>query len=247
MPVNFKNFEYSYIGTSGKRVFVPSEHGRKIGCELKARIEEEIAFEPVFYHLAKGGHVAAMHSHRANAYFAKIDLKSFFYSIGRNRVSHVLYERGIEKAGFYAKWSSVKNPYTPPSYALPYGFVQSPILATLVLRDSALGAFVLSLPSDVTASVYLDDIALSSNDEKLLSCSFQQLLDAATTANFQLNSQKVVQPTDSIVLFNCELEYARTAVTAARRAEFYSVERSSESMSAFEDYCEVVEGELKAC
>jgi hypothetical protein len=71
--------------------------------------------------------------------FARLDLENFSYSIGRNRVRHALRTLGIAHSEHYAKWSTVKNPYGNPSYALAYGFVQSPILASPVLDRSALG------------------------------------------------------------------------------------------------------------
>lgn len=241
MTVDFRNFEFSYKGPKGKPVFVPSERGRRIGRELKELLESKVAFDPIFYHLAKGGHIAAVHSHRKNAFFAKIDLRNFFYSIGRNRVAKVLYENGVPKARHYSKWSCVKNPFGSPSYALPYGFVQSPILATLVLRDSALGRLAIRLADVVTASVYLDDIAISSNDKSALAEAFSCLMLAVTESNFQVNEQKSVEPADQLTLFNCEVTYAHTAVTAARRNEFYSVARTDSSVAGFEKYCEVVE------
>ncbi|MGH7455587.1 MAG: reverse transcriptase domain-containing protein, partial [bacterium] len=132
---------------------------------MKRLVEDATNFEAFFFHLRKGGHVAALHEHRRNRYFARIDLKNFFYSISRNRVARALHEIDIPRAGFYAKFSCVKNPYdepTCPTYALPYGFVQSPVLATLVLSRSVLGCYLRAIQSDVTLSVYMDDIAISS-------------------------------------------------------------------------------------
>jgi|CXWL01.1.fsa_nt_gi hypothetical protein len=245
MTVNFRNFEFSYNSPKGKPVFVPSERGRRIGQELKELIESKVAFEPIFYHLAKGGHVAAIHSHRNNVFFAKIDLRNFFYSISRNRVARALHEAGVSKVRHYAKWSCVKSPNESPAYALPYGFVQSPILATLVLRDSALGQLAIRLADTVTTSIYLDDIAISSNDRPALESAYSSLVLAVDKSNFEINETKAVGPTSKMTLFNCELTYALTAVTAARREEFYSVARTDASVAGFEKYCEVVaQGDL---
>ena len=160
MTVKFETYRYSYL-RKGKPVFVPSERGEAIGRELKAKVEAAINFEDIYYHLREGGHVAALHAHRDHRYFARVDIERFFYGISRNRVARELHGIGIEKAGYFAKWSCVKNPFEEPRYALPYGFVQSPILATLVLTRSGVGAFLRGLPENVTASVYMDDIALS--------------------------------------------------------------------------------------
>lgn len=133
MVVRFENFEFSFK-LKGKPVFKPSARGEAIGYDVKERVERAVAFDPFFYHLREGGHVAALHAHRNHPFFARIDIERFFYGISRNRVGRALADVGIPRAGFYARWSTVRNPYIDPRYALPYGFVQSPILATLVLR-----------------------------------------------------------------------------------------------------------------
>ncbi len=127
MPRAFGNCDYRFDTPKGKPVFVPSAEGRKVGSELKSKIEAVFIPAPYFYHLVTGGHIRALHDHRNNNFFAKIDLENFFYSIGRNRAAHSLQELGFNRAEskFYSKWSTVRNPYGRPSYSLPYGFIQS--------------------------------------------------------------------------------------------------------------------------
>src|SRR5690606_5864376 len=129
MPVRFHNFDYSYP-RKGKPVFVPSPRGKQIGYDIKGQVEKAYAFDSFVYHFRPGGHVVALHAHRNRAVVSRIDIDSFFYGIGRNRVVRALHGIGIARANHYARWSTVKNPYAEPSYALPYGFVQSPILAS---------------------------------------------------------------------------------------------------------------------
>lgn len=141
----------------------------------------------------------------------------------------------------------MKNPYEQPGYALPYGFVQSPILATLVLMHSGAGAFLRGLPDNVTASVYMDDIALSSDDLEAIQAAYAGLRQALQGSNFTINENKAQGPDEAIVLFNCELSQRFASVLSARREEFFEKERSAASVAAFARYCSQVEkGNKKA-
>lgn len=243
MTVAFENFAYSYVNNKKKWVFAPSARGREVGEQIKETIESLTTFDPIYYHMRRGGHVAALHMHRSHRFFAKIDLANFFYSVGRNRVVRSLKLLGIQRAVNWAKWSCVKNPDEGMSgYVLPYGFVQSPILATLVMRDSALGTRLPGLSPNVAASVYLDDIILSANDKGVLDAAFEQVLVAVAEAGFRVNLEKLVAPTDSMIVFNCLLEFANSEVTQSRRAVFYGEAHTSESEEAFERYCGAVQG-----
>jgi hypothetical protein len=143
---------------------VPSDEGRKIGQELKRKVERRFSPPSFYYHLRDGGHVAAIHAHRSKKYFARVDIENFFYSISRNRVARALRQLDLAGSERYAKWSTVKNPYSNPSYSLPYGFIQSPILASIVLAQSPLGACLTEIAERVLVSVYMDDIAISGNN-----------------------------------------------------------------------------------
>jgi len=242
MPVQFENFEYSYT-KGGKPYFAPNDRGRRIGGDIKRRVEKAYQFEPFVYHFQPGGHVAALHCHRPQAHFAKADIRRFFYSISRSRVHRALSGIGIPRARHYAKWSSVKNPYLDPRYALPYGFVQSPILATLVLMESAVGATLRDVfqQGAVVVSLYMDDIALSSDDFPSLAEAFERTLAALGEANFELSQNKVCAPTAALDLFNCDLETGRTGVRQERVDKFYETPRTPESINAFDLYRDSVE------
>ena len=218
-----------------------SERGREIGLQLKQEVEARVAFDTFYYHLQKGGHVSALHSHRPHRWFARVDIERFFYGIGRNRVAGALAEIEIPKAGYRAKWSTVRNPYENPRYSLPYGFVQSPILATLVLMRSNVGRFLRSLPPSITASVYMDDIAISGDDEAELIEAFEELCNVMHEANFVLNRDKLEAPAAAIELFNCDLLHEMTAVREERRALFFDEPHSPASEDAFLRYCDRVE------
>ena len=240
MPVRFWNFAYSFKNTKGKPVFVPTAYTRRIAGELKPIVTAAVDFERHYYHFAKGAHIAALHAHRENRFFGRIDLRNFFYSVGRNRVKAALQEIGVPCAEHYAKWSTVRNPYDGPRYSLPYGFPQSPLLATLVLRRSALGIALDALPGEIMKSIYLDDIAVSSNDLGSLSDAFEQLKAAVGDANFDINDDKTREPSDQIDLFNCDLRHGSTTVQTDRVEAFYARDPTPRGIAAFEGYREKI-------
>lgn len=240
MPVAIHNFDFSYQ-RKGKPVFVPTSTGRRIGREIKAKVKAAYEFGPTFFHLAQGGHVAAMHHHRDNAFFCRIDIERFFYSVSRRRVQSALDRIGVGTARHYAKWSTVSNPYGDPAFAVPYGFVQSPILASLVLATSDTGAFLANLPQPLRASVYMDDIVISGGTEADLREIYEATIDLLSKDGFQANADKLRPPSAEIDVFNCDLAKGYAAVSEGRREEFYSVDRSPASAEAFEAYRESVE------
>ncbi|MEL7700049.1 reverse transcriptase domain-containing protein, partial [Citromicrobium bathyomarinum] len=211
MPVAIPNFSYSY-NRNGKPIFVPSKIGRRIGQELKQAVEKAYAFDPIYYHLRKGGHVAAIHDHRKNKLFARIDIANFFYSISRRRVQSALERTGIGNERFYAKWSTVSNPFGNPPYALPYGFPQSTILASLVVASSDVGRHLCGLPDDVHVAAYVDDISLSSDDGDALEAAYETTLRALAADGFAISTEKLRPPSEAIDIFNCDLSEGVTTV-----------------------------------
>lgn len=89
-------------------------------------------------------------------------------------------------------------------------------------------------------SLYMDDIALSSNDRPALSDAFVRVLEALEVANFELSPSKVCAPTARLHLFNCDLETGQTEVREDRIDKFNAEVRSQESVLAFDRYCETV-------
>jgi hypothetical protein len=148
---------------------------------------------------------------------------------------------GVANAAFYAKWSTVKNPYEIPRYSLPYGFVQSPILASLVLATSAVGEHLCSLPAGVKASVYVDDISLSSNDLMALEAAFRATVDIFHADGFAVSAEKLRPPATAIDIFNCDLAHGYTKVRDDRIAKFIDNDPSAAAEGAFVAYCASVE------
>ncbi|MCW1950999.1 MAG: reverse transcriptase domain-containing protein [Octadecabacter sp.] len=239
MPVQFENYSHAFK-RNGKPVFAPSSLGRRIGMDIKARVENTYAFEDFYYHLRKGGHVAGLHSHRENRYFCKLDIENFFYTISRNRVVRGLRAISIPRSSHYGKWSCVKNPFEDPSYALPYGFVQSPILASLVLAQSALGAALSRSATQVNVAVYVDDITMSSSNLSVLQSCYSALFEAFDIAGFSANKGKCTPPCETLSVFNCSLSQNETLVHPERISEFHSVSRTASSIYGFGLYCDSV-------
>jgi hypothetical protein len=178
-----------------------------------------------------------MHHHRDNHFFARIDISNFFYSISRRRVQSALDRAGVANARFYAKWSTVVSPFDDPKFALPCGFVQSPILASLVVATSDLGRHLVGLPTNIKAGVYVDDISLSSDDEAALLAAYNATLEVIAADAFAVSAAKLRSPAQMINIFNCDLARGIARVTDDRVAEFLSSNPSRESKAAFLTYC----------
>ncbi|MDX0624219.1 hypothetical protein GOD70_25960 [Sinorhizobium medicae] len=240
MAVAFENFLYSFM-KNGKPVYAPNAISEKIGADITRQVKKAYKFDSFIYHFKDGSHVVALHKHRVNKFFCRIDISRFFYSVQRNRLKRVLKELGIFRAEYYAKWSTVKNPFDGGGYVLPYGFVQSPILATLVLAKSAIGNYLRGVDPSITVSIYMDDICLSGPDQAALQLVFDGLLAAVAEAGFELNDDKTRPPAEQIDVFNCSLENGDTRVLPERKDEFYATDHTRAGEESFERYCEIVE------
>ncbi|MBY0323299.1 MAG: hypothetical protein K2X72_31570 [Reyranella sp.] len=237
-----ENYTHKYLHR-GKHVFVPTERCVRKGRRIIAHFRG-IPFPQHFYHYQSGGHIAALHAHLANSFFFKIDIQSFYYAIARQRVTRVLMRYRMQGALTHAMWSSVATPYRGrlPRYVLPIGFVQSPLLASLVLLHSPVNdAIVRAQERGVTMSVYLDDIVGSHNDQALLQEVYDDIRQACVEGEFIPNPSKLTPPSSAIVAFNCDLVQGSANVTPERVAEFYAdADRSALSMQSFEEYRERV-------
>ncbi|WP_245511722.1 MULTISPECIES: reverse transcriptase domain-containing protein [unclassified Mesorhizobium] len=226
---------------NGKPIFVPNPFGEELGRKLKRRVEKKYTFDKFIYHFKEGSHVVALHRHRKNAFFCRVDISRFFYSIKRNRLKRILKDIGIPKPEYYAKFSTVKNPFEGGGYVLPYGFVQSPILATLVLAESPIGTYLRGLPATIAPSVYMDDLCLSGPDHAALKEAFDGLVRAVAEAGFTLNDDKTREPAEKIDIFNCLLENGNTAVLPERIDEFFAEDREAAAVESFETYVDIVQ------
>ena len=105
-------------------------------------------------------------------------MKSFFgYKIAREIA---------EKSTVQCPHSNVKK------YVLPFGFVQSPILASFCLHKSRLGVYLDKLyeSGDFKVSVYMDDIIISGKNLEYLKEILVELNRISDHSGFQLNQKK---------------------------------------------------------
>lgn len=224
----------------GKFIYVANKICDRRGDDIIA-FGKTILLPDYFFHYKPGGHVAALHRHILNTHFFRIDLQNFFYSISRNRVARVLRQFSFPRnARTYSEWSTVRNPYpNGPSYVLPIGFRQSPILATLALYNSAVASAIEdALRRGVFVSVYFDDFIGSSTDVRELTEIYNGILNACVQANLVANYNKLIPPAQAIVAFNRDLAHGMVKVTKERmyRAE----DAGGTAQKAFSAYCDRV-------
>jgi hypothetical protein len=237
------NYQFKYK-TRGKFIFVPNERCERKGRRIIEFFSRRVVFPDYFYHYRSGGHVAALHAHIANSLFFKIDIQNFYYSIARERVTRVLRDHRYSGAQTLAKWSCVANPIAGSArkHVLPIGFVQSPLLASLVLMKSpVMDAISRAIANGVCISVYLDDFVGSHNDTAVLAVAYDDIRVACANSGFIPNPNKLTPPSTAITVFNCALEQGSALVTPERVAKYYSQpNRSPSTDDAFEDYRSLV-------
>jgi hypothetical protein len=220
MPAKWSNrFELK----PGRWVYVPTEDARSTGIAIKHSIEAKWAVPDYYYHLQSGGHVAAIRSHLGNSWFLRADIQNFFGSISRTRITRCLKPMfGYTVAREYAVASTVQHPGEKGKASLPYGFIQSQLLASICLHESALGRFLHRVhgKAGVSASVYVDDIIASAPEPEHLEEIYAGLGLAAKRAQLVLNPQKGTPPTRQISAFNILLSEAAMSIEPARLTKF---------------------------
>lgn len=231
------NYEYKYKAR-GKWFFAPNDKCERRGRRMLQFFKKRVVFPNYMYHFRKGGHVAALHAHLNNQLFFKIDIQNFYYSIARMRVTRALREWGYPGAGTFSMWSCVRNPGPGPKHALPIGFVQSALLASLVLMKSQVAdAIKRAIANGVCISVYLDDFVGSHNDPAVLTAAYEDIRAACVDAGFIPNPGKLTPPSAAITAFNCDLTNGSAKVTPARVNKYWaSPDRTPMSDAGFVQY-----------
>lgn len=205
-------------------IFNPTKESIAQGKEIKDAVQERWTLPSNYFHLLPGGHLAALNVHKADKFFVHLDIAKFFNSINRSRVTRSLKELfDYETSRKYTLISTVKHPAKSPAvYMLPYGFVQSPILASLCLRYSTLGRKIdnLSRATSIQVSVYMDDIIISGNDSDHLGKIAEEVKESADRSGFTLNTAKEEGPSATITVFNIKLTNASLEIKPTRYEEF---------------------------
>ncbi|MEQ5802919.1 reverse transcriptase domain-containing protein [Halomonas sp. H10-9-1] len=209
----------------GSWVYVPTKETSEEGRLIKDKVENFWKVPKYYYHLKSGGHVAALRSHAHHKFFARLDIKNFFSSVGKSRITRSLKGYvGYPKARDIAEKSTVTHPNNGgESFAnvLPFGFVQSPVIASLCLSKSALGRFLSEVYKDkrFSVSVYMDDIILSSDDADRLRYVYDEARRLAERSRFPINDRKSEPPSGKITAFNIELSSNSLEITRERLGE----------------------------
>lgn len=208
-------------------VYVPSEGSRKLGQTIKEHISSNWDIPEYFYHFKSGGHIEAAKLHLNHHYFASIDLKHFFSSLSLSRVTRALKKFWrYEDARTLAKSSVVKCPddATGQSTMIPFGFIQSPIIASLCLEQSHLGTVLnefYGVPN-IKVSVYVDDIIISGNNLEQLEQQYNYLLMAVEKSGLKTSENKNQAPASEITVFNMQLKHQSLQLEEDTLNEFHS-------------------------
>jgi hypothetical protein len=214
-------------------VYIPTTeclmNGRGLVSELKIKW-----IQPDFYfHLRTGGHVSAVKLHLANMYFAKLDLHDFFGSISRSRVTRALRDfYSYDDARRFAKMSTIPQCGDwPHSHSLPYGFAQSPMLASLCLAKSYLGAVLNKCreSKDTCITVYMDDILISSKSAISLQFWYDSIIAASIRSKLLINECKSQAPSKGVTIFNINLSNIDIKVDEQRFDAFMKEYQRSEN------------------
>lgn len=206
-----------------KWVFIPTKEAIATGSKIKRVVEQHWRPPSYYFHLRAGGHVEALRSHIGNDHFLRLDIQDFFGSINRTRITRSLKGRiGYSTAREYAHESTVPDPTVDDRNIIPFGFIQSQILAAICLAESALGIYLGKLSHNpfVALTVYVDDIIISTSDATLLEKICKDIEVAAKRARFTLNTKKQEGPADAITAFNILLSKGSMEVEPMRYKQF---------------------------
>lgn len=226
-----QKWTHCYQLKPGRWVFVPTDEARLTGRRIKSAVETRWKPPRFYFHLREGGHVAAVHSHTPNKFFLRADIDDFFGRVSRSRITRCLKSWfSYLDAREMASESVVKRP-SLEGFVLPYGFVQSPVLASLALDKSKLGTFLRKLHDriDLGVSVYVDDIVISGDNEGILGEVSEQLADVANKALFPFGVGKREGPAEDVTVFNIRVSHAALRITDERMSTLRLNYRSATS------------------
>lgn len=216
------NYSFKFEIRPGKLVYVQLKAARVRASKILKEVRRH-GYKPdrIFYHIKRaGGHVAALHAHQHNDFFSRFDISNFFSRVTRTKISRALRDIGFSRnQAFDIAMDAVV--VTGTEKALPFGFRQSPLLATLVLEQSLLGITLKELAAaGLTVSVYVDDIIVSGVDQADLVTASARIQAAADAANFPLSHDKMGIAQPIVEAFNCSLTYSEVAILDDRMDEF---------------------------
>lgn len=199
---------YELTPGSNKYIYIPTNQSRELGKIIVETIRKRWTPPAYFFHLRKGGHLAAIKHHIDQSCnprkFSVFDISGYFGQVTENKLCRVLKNFvSFKKASQWAHDSTVRKP-SENKRTLPYGFLQSGDLASLVLDRSYLGCEFRKIHQNpnIKLSVFVDDIIVSSSDPILLDQASIAIKDAAKLSNLKLNQDKTCCNVDEIEIFN---------------------------------------------
>jgi len=218
---------------SGSWVYVPTDETLREGRILKKIVAHKWKAPANYFHLRDGGHVEALRYHAGAQYFIRADIKKFFNSINRSRITRELKPYfGYEKARQIAMESTASiQTQSGQIFALPFGFPQSTILASLCLSKSRLGKTLERINStpNMRVSVYVDDIIISCDKLEASLALLAEIENAACRSAFTLNTAKLEGPAQTIGAFNIALTSTSLLIQDWRLQELKKLYDSSDS------------------
>ncbi|EHC5032673.1 MULTISPECIES: reverse transcriptase domain-containing protein [Klebsiella] len=214
-------------------VYIPDAETHQLGQKIHTYIKNKWKSPLYMFHLREGGHVAAANYHLRKKYFSLIDISNFFGATSQSRVTRELGRLvPYVKAREIARLSTVKNLNgNGLKHVIPYGYPQSPILASLCFHQSFCGSTIntISKSGHVSVSIFMDDILLSSDDLDQLQNAFDIVLKALRTSGYTVNEDKTQPPSLMVSVFNLELSQNSLRVTSKRIVEFLQAFISSKN------------------
>lgn len=240
-----KRWEHRFELKPDRWVFVPTPVIKASGESIRSSVSKAWSAPNFYFHLRQGGHVAALRRHMDSYHFFRCDLDDFFGRINRSRVTRCLkHYFSYADARRMTDESVVFRPGTSQAM-LPYGYVQSPVLASLALDRSRVGRFLRQCDSrkGLRVSVYVDDIVLSSDDSSLLNDAATELARHAIDSGFPLSLGKSEGPAAMITAFNVELSHGSLSITKERLDRFreaYSIAGSPQEELGIIGYVESI-------
>jgi reverse transcriptase-like protein len=216
-----QNYRYRVPIKNGKFAYVQFDEFADAARAHIVRIRASWTPPSYFYHFRQGGHVAALRSHGSGKWYGKIDLSRFYNNVTRHRITRRLKSIGysFQDAEDFAIASTVKDRKSN-RFVLPYGFVQSPILAALDLDKGALGKCLRGLhENDLQITVYVDDIMISGDERSAVEAALKEVTLSAKTANLPMNTAKSQGTSQTVNVFNVLLSDEPMRIVDERLAE----------------------------
>lgn len=207
---------------NGKFAYEQLPEFKALGEQICERVYDAWKPPSIFYHHRNGGHVAALRKHLDNKFFSRFDISQFFNRVTKNKIIRALKTCGFSfaEANYAAAHSVVR---TELGFHLPFGFTQSPALASLCLNRSQAGQFLRKLDKDILISVYVDDIILShKSDAAKLQAASEKLMEVFELFGFPIAKEKTVISEAKITAFNIELKNQSLILTPERLTQFFS-------------------------